>query len=75
MDIAISNDITAPELCLLCKGADCDATGESECERTEATACQWFARCGNDATTTRRHPVLGAVPICDRCNARVEALS
>lgn len=34
-DISISSDITRPELCLLCKDAGCDATGESECERTD----------------------------------------
>lgn len=39
------------------------------------TLCQWFALCTNEATTTRSHPVLKEVPICDRCNAKVEALS
>lgn len=36
--------------------------------------CEWFLLCENDATTTRPHPVLGAVPICARCNAKIEAL-
>ena len=36
--------------------------------------CEWFALCDNPATKTRSHPVLGAVPICDRCDAKVEAL-
>jgi|HubBroStandDraft_6_1064221.scaffolds.fasta_scaffold27386_9 hypothetical protein len=31
--------------------------------------CQWFLRCQNAATGTTPHPVLGAVPTCDRCNA------
>ena len=31
--------------------------------------CEWFALCGNYATHTRTHPVLGEVPICDRCEA------
>lgn len=37
--------------------------------------CAWFLLCENDATTARDHPVLGSVPICDRCNTKVEALS
>lgn len=37
--------------------------------------CEWFAMCANAATTTREHPILGAVPICDRCDAYLEALS
>lgn len=36
--------------------------------------CMWFALCENDATTRRHHPVLGEVPICDRCDARIEAI-
>jgi len=34
--------------------------------------CQWFALCDREATHIRRHPVLGNVPICPRCAARVE---
>lgn len=40
------------------------------------TQCQWFALCENEATTTRPHPILGDVPICQRCDekvARIEA--
>jgi hypothetical protein len=40
-----------------------------------AIACAWFARCENEATTTRSHPILGEAPICGRCDARVEELS
>lgn len=29
--------------------------------------CQWFPACGMEATHTQSHPVLGEVPICDRC--------
>lgn len=36
METSISNDIRHPELCLLCKDAECDATGDSECQRTDA---------------------------------------
>jgi hypothetical protein len=36
--------------------------------------CQWFALCENVATTTRNHPILGDVPICTRCDEKVERL-
>ena len=37
--------------------------------------CAWFALCPNAATRTRSHPVLGDVPICDRCDDKIERLS
>jgi hypothetical protein len=46
-----------------------------EAEHEYAEPCQWFALCENDATQTRPHPILGDVPICDRCAARVDELS
>lgn len=36
--------------------------------------CRWFALCTNDATKTRSHPILGDVPICDRCDKKVEEI-
>jgi hypothetical protein len=30
--------------------------------------CEWFANCGQPATGTTPHPVLSAVPTCDRCH-------
>lgn len=37
----------------------------------DAGLCEWFAMCTNDATGTIPHPILGDVPICDRCRGRV----
>jgi hypothetical protein len=34
--------------------------------------CQWFLLCTNPATTILSHPILGDVPICERCKARTE---
>ena len=36
--------------------------------------CQWFARCDNEATTVREHPILVEVPICERCNDMAERM-
>jgi hypothetical protein len=37
--------------------------------------CQWFVTCDHPATTTEPHPILGAVPICDRCKAKIAAIA
>ena len=37
--------------------------------------CMWFAKCANPANGLRDHPVLGQVPICQRCDDKVERLS
>lgn len=37
--------------------------------------CQWWALCYNAATKTRPHPILGDVPICDRCDAKLERIA
>lgn len=42
--------------------------------RVTPRECEWFAGCDNDATTTRSHPVLGPVPICERCQSKIESL-
>jgi hypothetical protein len=34
--------------------------------------CEWFALCDRPATDTRPHPILGDVPVCDRCAAFVD---
>lgn len=34
-------------------------------------SCEWFARCENRATHFEPHPILRAVPCCDRCAALV----
>jgi hypothetical protein len=40
-----------------------------------ARLCQWFALCDQPATGTMPHPILGDVPICDRCREFVESNS
>lgn len=34
--------------------------------------CMWFALCDKMAVTTEPHPILGNVPICERCAARID---
>ena len=46
------------------------APGDEENE----VPCQWFLKCLNPANGLRDHPVLGPVPICQRCDNRVERL-
>ena len=36
--------------------------------------CQWFAHCHRAAVTFRDHTVLGQVPICAECDAKMAAL-
>lgn len=40
----------------------------------EPVACAWWALCENEATTTEPHPILGDVPICARCAAKLRAI-
>lgn len=34
---------------------------------TQTTTCQWFVLCSNPATALVAHPIIGAVPTCQRC--------
>lgn len=36
--------------------------------------CGWFALCENKSVKTRPHPVLGDVPICKRCDNKIEEM-
>lgn len=38
------------------------------------TCCEWFALCDRDAVRYRTHPILPPVPICARCDDKVEQL-
>lgn len=51
-----------------------DTTGDG-CSALLEVPCQWFALCTRHAATTRQHPTLGDVPICARCNDKIEGLS
>jgi hypothetical protein len=48
---------------------------QQEAERLDHGDCLWFHGCTNPATHLEPHPILGGVPICDRCAAKVAALS
>ena len=37
--------------------------------------CEWFLLCDRDATDFRSHPILGDVPICAECDAKVARIS
>lgn len=36
--------------------------------------CEWYLLCDNSATGTTPHPILGEVPICQRCAGRHDLL-
>lgn len=42
---------------------------------SEVVTCQWWALCGREAEFRMPHPVLGEVPICGSCKAKVERLA
>jgi len=44
-------------------------------EENHIITCSWFAKCKRPAAAIRQHSVLGGVPICARCDAKIEELS
>ena len=48
-------------------------TKESDMKMTTQQLCEWFALCTNPATTTEPHVVLGEVPICARCQKKIQS--
>lgn len=34
--------------------------------------CEWFALCANETDMGAAHPILGVVPICQRCADRFD---
>lgn len=34
--------------------------------------CEWYAKCENDAVGAIDHPILGPVPVCQRCTDKHE---
>lgn len=41
--------------------------GDKTMAKTKEKKCEWFVLCDNAAVATEPHPILGAVPICQRC--------
>lgn len=50
------------------------AAMSNDTEVTSNATCSWFLLCENPATRLREHPILGGVPICERCDDKVEKL-
>lgn len=41
-------------------------------DHLESGVCMWFGHCTNRATHTQYHPIIGDVPICDRCQEKYD---
>jgi len=46
----------------------------AQAETVVEPICQWFGLCGNPATSTERHFLVGDVPICETCADKLEKL-
>lgn len=51
-----------------------DADAEVVDQDGNVWGCQWYALCDNPANGLRDHPVIGDVPICQRCDDKTERL-
>lgn len=36
------------------------------------TPCEWMVLCFNPTANAANHPIIGLVPVCDRCATRFE---
>lgn len=36
-----------------------------------SVTCEWFALCANQTSQAADHPILGPVPICERCATKL----
>lgn len=59
--------------CPVCNNGP-DILGEDFPAQGSEQECAWWAGCNNEATTTEPHPILGDVPICDRCVAMLRKM-
>ena len=39
-----------------------------------AVVCEWFALCDHEAIGVVMHPILAAVPCCERCALKLDML-
>lgn len=64
---------------LLMSGLDIDArvfaTFADGSEDTDPAPCMWFAMCDNLANGTRYGGPLGEVPICKRCDDKMDRIA
>lgn len=44
-----------------------DERGVLRDEDGYVVSCSWYAMCSNPATEVESHPILGGVPVCERC--------
>lgn len=46
---------------------DYEDDDQADAEDDERPFCEWYALCDREAIGTTKHPIIGDVPICQRC--------
>jgi hypothetical protein len=62
------------DLARITRRVDAAKTKADAARQRELATCEWFYLCGRPATSLMPHPILGEVPICDRCRRLAETL-